>query len=200
MTDDSLALAEVEAGITAEERRFVDAILADQEMNVSAGARAAGVDPATGFRWLKKGPVRAYMSRALAERRERYKDIRDGVIQALWQLATYDIAEAVDEDESFLDRLPETLDDALAFIAGGRLKPPHKLPPTLRAAVKSVKFGKFGWEYTFADRAQILLALAKHFGDIDHSASLSPSGGVVVETRKVVYYDTSDPGSHEKEQ
>lgn len=187
MTDDSLALAQAQQGVTAEERALVDGMAGDHEMRVSVGEKAAGLEAGVGQRLLKKVSVRRYLAAVLADRRERHAEIRDGVIHALWALATYDIADAVDDSEIDLDRMPENLDEAMQALAGGRLKPPHKLPPALRAAVKGVKMGRNGWEYVFVDRAQILLALMKHFGEA--AANKGPDNAAVVETRKIVYYD-----------
>lgn len=173
MTDDSLTLFTAEAraasgGLTPEEQAFVLALLADPEMSVGNAAKACGLDPSIGHRWLRKVGVRAYLAAQLVDRRQRHADIRDGVVQALWALATYDIKDAIEEGEPYEAQTePASLEDAIAVMAGGRLKPPHKLPDTLRAAVTRVKWGKHGWEYQFTDRSTILLALLRHFGELD---------------------------------
>ncbi len=193
MSDDSLALIQAREAIEPHERVLIDAMCVDEEMRVSEGERVAGLDQGVGYRLLKKDSVRKYLSLTLADRRERHREIRDKVIQTLWALACYDIADAIEPEEDF-DRYPESLDGALGMLAGGRLKPPHKLPPTLRAAIKSVKHGKHGWEYTFVDRTQILLALMDHFGDSDAARANEPNEGrtVVEETRRIIYYDAID--------
>ncbi len=87
----------------------------------------------------------------LTEKRERFKEIRDGVVQALWQLASYDVADLVDET----GRMHADL---------------RKIPPQLRCAIKGYKMGRYGAEYTFVDRAAILTTLANIFakaGDAD---------------------------------
>jgi hypothetical protein len=147
--DDSLAL--VEANLTVEEAAFVRYLVKDPELNLSDAARAAGY---TGkhphdfaARMLKSNSVAKAVALIHADRRTRHKDIRDGVIQALWQLATWDIKDLCDD--------------------GGGFLPPSELPDALRAAGKGVKMGKYGLEYTFVDRAQILALLLKHFGEVD---------------------------------
>lgn len=135
--------------MTVQEAAFVKHLVQDPDLNMSAAARAAGYDgnnPSDfALRMLKSANVAKAMALIHADRRTRHKDIRDGVIQALWQLATWDIKDICDSDGVFLA--------------------PHELPDNLRAAVKGVKQGKFGLEYTFVDRAQILALLLKHFGD-----------------------------------
>ena len=147
--DDSLAL--INSSLTVEEAAFVRHLVTDPELNMSEAARHAGykgADPhAFAARMMKSANVAKAIALIHADRRTRHRDIRDGVIQALWQLATWDIKDVVDESGNFLG--------------------PHELPDSLRAAVKGVKMGKFGLEYVFVDRAQILALLLRHFGEVD---------------------------------
>lgn len=182
--NDSLTLSAAESEITAEQRRALDAILADDELRPSAGATAINRPVSVIKRWLQTQSVRNYLGAALAERRARHADVRDRVIQALYGLATYDIADAIDTSPPPVG--PADLDDDLHLAlskmsSGGRLRPPHELPPALRAAVKKVKHTRWGWEYEFVDRSAILLALLRHFGDIDKFGVLESGSGSGVE-------------------
>lgn len=146
--DDSLTL--YGADLSVEERRFIDSLVQDPEMNLAEAARQAGYDGPKASDYALRLLRRPAVAKALAavhdDRRTRHKDIRDGCIQVLWQLATHDIKD---------------------LMRSGQLLPPDELPASVRSAVKGVKFGKFGWEYTLVDRAAILQLLLKHFGETD---------------------------------
>lgn len=163
MREEQDALALAAASLTAQERRFVEALTADPEWNLSAAARTAGYgDPKAADRIMRSQAVVRYIAAIQADQRTRLRDIRDQVIQSLWQLAAgWDIAGLVEEVEE-VD--PDTGETRTATVT----IPPNRLPPGLRAAVKSVKRDKHGfYEYTFCDRATILGLLLKHFGEVD---------------------------------
>lgn len=165
-SDDALAL--VTAQLSPQEKVFVDTFTADVNQSLSNAVRAAGFAVTAknqsefGARLLKKASVQRYLAHVYAERRERHRDIRDGCLQALWQLAAgWDVKDIMGQ-VSRVD--PETKEK----ITERGFLPPDELPAPLRAAIKSVKFTqKSGYEYQFVDKAQILLLLLKHFGDSD---------------------------------
>jgi hypothetical protein len=151
--EDSLAL--LAAPLTSQERRFVEALTSDPEWSLAAAARAAGyADPKAADRIMRSQAVVRYIAAIQSDQRNRLRDIRDNVVATLWQLASgFDIAGLVEENE-----------------AGEIVTlPPNRLPPTLRAAVKSVKCNKGVWEYQFVDRAAVLGLLLKHFGETDRA-------------------------------
>jgi Terminase small subunit len=164
---ESDAIALLAKQIEPEEKTFVDILVQDPEFNISAAAKAAGYEgDKAGDRLLKKQAVVRYLAAIQADRRERHRDIRDQCIQALWQLASgWDMA-AVSNSK-------------------GEAIPPNELPASLRAAIKAAKIGKFGWEYMFVDRAQILTILLRHFGEVEGRYL----GDVPVERPRRVLYD-----------
>jgi hypothetical protein len=161
------AIALIAKQLEPAEKAFVDILVRDEQFNIQRAAREAGFEGANaGDRLLKKQAVQRYLCLIQADRRERHRDIRDQVIQALWQLAAgWDVGAMVDD--------------------AGQPLPPDRLPPALRAAVKGAKIGREGWEYTFVDRAAILTILLRHFGETDGHSGLSdmPSN----RPRRVIY-------------
>lgn len=153
--EQSDAIALIAKQLEPAERTFIDILVQDEEFNIQRAARQAGFEGANaGDRLLRKQAVQRYLVAIQADRRERHRDIRDQVIQALWQLAAgWDVGSLVDDT--------------------GEPLPPHKLPAALRAAIKGAKVGKNGWEYLFVDRAAILTILLRHFGETDGHSGLS---------------------------
>lgn len=162
------AIALISKQLEPAEKAFVDILVQDEQFNIARAAKEAGFEGASaGDRLLKKQAVQRYLVAIQADRRERHRDIRDQVIQALWQLASgWDVGAVVDEK--------------------GEPLPPDKLPPALRAAVKGAKMGRNGWEYIFVDRATILALLLRHFGETDGS-QLGYSDAPAPRPRRVVY-------------
>lgn len=167
LEEQSDAIALISRQLEPAEKAFVDFLVQDEEFNISRAAKAAGFEGASaGDRLLKKQTVQRYLVAIQADRRERHRDIRDQVIQALWQLASgWDMGAMVDER--------------------GEVMPPDRLPPALRAAVKGAKVGKHGWEYLFVDRAMILQILLRHFGESDGHVGLADMPSA--RPRRVVY-------------
>lgn len=166
------ALALLASPLEPQEKAFADHWVSDPKMNMAAAVRAAGFavsDKAAsnvGEAILRKEPVQRYIAAIFAERRERHRDIRDGCLQALWQLACgWDIKDLIGtfeiEEEGVIRETKGCL-------------PPDELPAPLRAAIKSVTFQKGRWSYTFCDKAQILMLILKHFGELDKLAGPAP--------------------------
>lgn len=147
--DDSLALLEAE--LSGEELKFVHHLVMSESWNMSDAARAAGFEgskPAEfAVRLMQREPVRRAIQLIQADRRTRYRDVRDGAIQALWLMATHDIKD---------------------LARAGQLLPPDELPAGIRCAIKGVKYGKQGWEYQLVDRVAVLSLLMKHFEQTDN--------------------------------
>ncbi len=179
--EDSLAV--LEGALTGQELKFVQSLTSDPEFSLSNAARSAGflVKPdKAAERLLKNQAVVRYLAAIQQDQRIRLRDIRDGVLQTLWQLAAgWDIAELVGQvEETDADGVPQTVTRALS---------PDKLPAGLRAAVKEVKRDRFGgWEYKFVDRSTILGLLLKHFGEAD-KARLGANDAPVPGKTTVVY-------------
>lgn len=177
------ALALVSAGLTGQERQFVEALTSDPEFSLSNAARAAGftVKPdKAAERLLKNQAVVRYLAAIQQDQRERNRDIRDGVLQTLWQLAAgWDIGELVAEvDEEAENGQTKRVTRALS---------PDKLPPGLRAAVKEVKRDRFGgWEYKMVDRSTVLGLLLKHFGEADKARAGAADAPIAAKV--VVHY------------
>jgi hypothetical protein len=159
-------LAIITADLKPQERAFCDHFLSDPNMSIAAAVRAAGYSvsdrgaAAFGEGILKNRPVQRYIAWVHAERRDRHRDIRDGCLQALWQLAAgWDIKDLIGQ--------LTTKDSEYGEIQERGVLPPDELPAPLRAAIKSVNFAKGRWSYTFVDKSQILMLLLKHFGELD---------------------------------
>ena len=181
MRDEQDALALAAAPLTAQERKFVETLTSDPEWGLAAAARAAGYgDPKAADRIMRSQAVVRYIAAIQADQRQRLRDVRDQVIQSLWQLAAgWDIAGLVEEVE-MTD--PDTGETQTATVT----IPPNRLPPGLRAAIKSVKRDKHGhFEYQFVDRATILGLLLKHFGEAD-KARLADAGRDAPAAPKVI--------------
>ena len=162
------AIALISKQLEPAEKAFVDFLVQDEEFNIARAARAAGFEGANaGDRLLRKQAVQRYLVAIQADRRERHREIRDQVIQALWQLASgWDVAALVGDVQVYDPITNETTTRREAL-------PPDRLPPALRAAIKGAKVGKNGWEYIFVDRAAILTILLRHFGESDGHTGLS---------------------------
>jgi len=140
-------LALLEARLKPEQRQFVHSLVAGEEWDYAKAARAAGYegsDPkAFALRVMKDPLVTRCLALIQADRRERYKDVRDGAIQFLWQLSVFDVKDLAKR---------------------GELLPPDQLPDGIRCAIKEVKKNQRGeWEYKLVDRTTVLQMLLKHF-------------------------------------
>jgi hypothetical protein len=166
------ALAVVAAGLKPQEKAFADHWVSDPKMSIAGAVRAAGYAVSDksanhiGEGILRQDSVQRYIAAIFAERRERHRDIRDGCLQALWQLACgWDIKDLIGtfkiEEEGVIRETKGCL-------------PPDELPAPLRAAIKSVTFQRGRWSYTFVDKSQILMLILRHFGELDKLAGPAP--------------------------
>lgn len=167
------ALALLTAQLQPQERAFVEHFVSSEQPSIAESVRAAGyaIDPkrATSFgeNLLRKAPVQRLIALIHAERRERHRDIRDGCLQALWQLAAgWDL-------KDLIGSITTVNEDGEEVLERGMLAP-DQLPAALRAAVKEVSFSKGRWSYKLVDKASILMLLLKHFGELDRLQSPPP--------------------------
>jgi hypothetical protein len=149
------------------EQKVVNAFITDPELSPRNVAISLDLPISAVLEVLKRSEVRKAVGLGfLTEQKDRYQQVRDGVVLALWQMATHDIKDMFNESGA-----PLHVKD---------------MPAQLRASIKGYKMGKYGPEFQFTDKAQIMLALLAHFGKIDKAGDDSKEDGITYVT-----YDTS---------
>lgn len=176
MSDHDSVAALLRTTIPDHQFRFVEALLADPDLDLHRTCKAIGISFELGRRWLQNDRVRDCLGQLVRQRAARHADIRDGVIVALWAIAT--------------------ADPRKAWTKNGTQLQPHELPDELAAALISAKpvMSKDGptglWTYTFSDKSKILLDLLRHFGDIAagrKDVSEAMAGGVGTNNVKIIF-------------
>lgn len=134
-------------------QRFVDALLADKDMEATKAALAAGYQ-ATQARMLLLDPRSQRLIAALTqELRETHADMRMQAISMLSAMASYDPADITDGN-------------------GQPIRNIRQIPPAARAAIKSIHEKADGsYKIEFFDRVRVIELLLKCFGDIDNAVT-----------------------------
>ncbi len=128
--------------LSAQEKQLVEAFVASPNLSLKEAAEKCGLDQKSAKLVLARENVRRSVGLALlSERKERLAEIRDHVVNALWQVTHFDPKDLFDDQ--------------------GRIKPVKDMPPNARAAIKGVKHGKYGLELVLVDRTTIQLELVK---------------------------------------
>lgn len=156
--------------LSAQETQIVNAWLSDPELSPASVAQRLSMDVATVLSVLRRESVRRAMALGLlTEKNDRLKEVRDGVVLSLWQMATYDLADLFDEE--------------------GTPRHIQAMPPAMRSAIKGYKMGKYGPEFTFVDKSAILLSMLQHLSKVEQQKSEDKEEGV-----SVIFYDSDAEG------
>lgn len=179
------ALALIRRECPTEYWPFVEALLADPKLNISAAERKAKLPKGSGQRILAHPGVRSTIGAIFSDRRDRYRDIRDKALLILADIAFHDPAAAWDEGGVGLLRLPD-------------------MPPNLRLAVSeyhewTTPDGTTHRKVKFHDRVKVLQILLQQFEDPGEEKDAVEAQGqtVVVRLRGVEGAGATpeDPGS-----
>lgn len=148
------------ARLTEKQKRFVSEYLKD--LNATrAAARAGYKDPNIGRQLITKNNVSAAVQRAIQNREQRTEITQDRVVQELAKVA---FANGTD----------------FAQVAGKgtrvELTDTARLTDDQRAAISSVKAGRFGIEVSTYDKVRALELLGKHLGMFEKGRNQLPTG------------------------
>jgi hypothetical protein len=128
--------------LSAQEKQLVDAFVGSPNLSAQEAADKIGLATRTAIDVLKRDNVRRAVGLALlTEKKERLSEIRDHLVDALYQITTFDPADLFESD--------------------GSIRLVKDMPANLRAAIKGVKHGKYGLELVLVDRTHIQLELLK---------------------------------------
>lgn len=172
----------VSVALTEKQKRFVEEYLVD--LNATQAAIRAEYSPKTAYsmgqRLLKNVEVQATIQQAKQERSQRTEITQDMVLKELAKVA---FANGTDFAKVVCREVPMTsVDD------DGNLQTVTKLqqlvevrdtsmiPPEKRAAIASIKEGKYGIEVSSYDKVKALELLGKHLGMFDARAAQKPEG------------------------
>ena len=131
--------------LSKQENALVVAFVETPDLDVKEAAERVGLSVRSARDVLKRPEVRKAVGLAfLSERKDRLEAVRDMLIQNLHQLSCWDPKDLFDAQGNVMD-IPD-------------------MPPTMRAAIKGFKVGRYGPEFQFVDRTVIQLELLRYVG------------------------------------
>jgi phage terminase small subunit len=192
------------ANITEKQKRFVDEYLID--LNATRAYKAAypsvkkdEVAASAAVRLLRNVKVQAYMKERQKKIQERTEVTQDRVILELARIAFSngsDFAKVVTKPRKRMvwnDQTQEYEEKEIEeqFV---ELIDTDKLPPEKRAAIASIKEGKYGIEVSSCDKVKALELIGKHIGMFKEKVEISgqvnnPFEGLTTEELKKLIYD-----------
>lgn len=122
--------------LSQRQRRFVEELLQDPNMNLTQAAKRAGYKTASemGSVNLKKPHVIAYLDKLIAERNERVDINIDRVLKEITAMAYVDPKDLMDESGNFLpiDQMPEHARRAIASFDASVVQQPGEDTPEVK--------------------------------------------------------------------
>ena len=156
------------SNLTAKQSMFIEAYLADNDMNAASAARAAGYKGAgAGDRLLQHPKVRAEIGKRLGQRRDKFRVDADTVVQELATIAFLDVGEMFDADGVMLDvhKMPEHVRRAIGSLEVETTEDPDTGEKTTKAKIK------------MNNKLGALELLAKHLGILNEKLNIHQTAG-----------------------
>lgn len=150
--------------ITPQEEAFVAAYLVD--FNVKGAAEEVGIDPQTGYKWMKDPRIIAAVLDGKHKIVLRAGISADWTLEKLRAIAVADITDVL----KVLFNHGVSVADGLAA-----------LPDDVRYAIKSVEYTKNGPKVVMHDKTQSLMAIGKYFKLFVDKVELTGANGGPVE-------------------
>lgn len=151
------------ARISEKQKMFVDAYLADPDLNaaraymaVYTSVKSQTTAAVNASRLLTKPHVQVYLRQRMADREKRTEITQDKVLSEIAKMAFTDI-----------------LEYAEATGNGVRIKATREIPQEKRAAIIGLKEGANGIEVKLADKLKALELLGRHLGMFNDKLDIS---------------------------
>ena len=165
--------------LTEKQARFVAEYLVD--LNATQAALRAGYkDPNIGRQLITKNNVSEAIQKAIHKRSQRTEITQDMILR---ELANVAFANGTDFAKVVCREVPMTTVDEEGVLQTVtkrqqivEIRDTSTVPKEKRAAISSIKEGKYGIEVSSYDKVRALELLGKHLGMFDAKSQTSPEG------------------------
>lgn len=170
--------------MTDKQKAFVDAYLADKDMNATRAYKKIYINVKSdeaarknASRLLTNADVKEYLEQRMAERRKRTEITQDKVLQELADLFNTKVTDIVNiteepiikDDKFVID--PDT--NQVKKYQKIDIKPTNTLPISAQKAITSIKQGRYGIEIGIVDKTRIIELIGKHLGMFKEKVEVS---------------------------